>query len=274
MVMKHDTNSCENAEMYVLGGLSEAEKRAFEQHLISCAECAQQVTELQEIVDMLPLSSEPVDVPTGMKDRVLGNILKVADTEVKRVIETEPVIPHQTPERSNRPVLSFPDGSKKRSFGKWVNVGLAAAVILLCVYTLALRDEVSNLHNELTLAKHNEPPQGLRMNQAVSLSSAAKDIVASGLATIVIDNKGTHLLVQAEKLPQVKENEAFQVWLMKKGQDVVNAGTFFPQDGKGGLYFTLDQSLDGYDQIAITQEPDAFGQSPRGTAILTAEIQL
>jgi hypothetical protein len=70
------------------------------------------------------------------------------------------------------------------------------------------------------------------MDQAVNLSSAAQDIIAQGLATIVIDSQGTHLLVQAEKLPQIKGNEAFQVWLMRNGQDIVNVGTFFPHDGK------------------------------------------
>jgi hypothetical protein len=112
------------------------------------------------------------------------------------------------------------------------------------------------------------------MDQAVNLSSAAQDIIAQGLATIVIDSQGTHLLVQAEKLPQIKGNEAFQVWLMRDGQDIVNAGTFFPHDGKGGLYLTLNRNLSGYDQIAITQEPDAFGQLPRGAPILTAELKL
>lgn len=272
--MSHETNSCENVELYVLGGLNKAEIEAFEVHLKTCAECTQQVAELKGIVDMLPLSSEPVAIPTGMKDRVLGSILQSADAADQRITENEAVIPKRTSETINQPLPIFQAGAKKRSYGKWLNIALAASVLLLGVYTFTLRDQVSDLHNELSLAQKNEPPQGLQINQAVSLSSAAQDIVAQGLATIVIDNKGTHLLVQAEKLPQIKENEAFQVWLIKDGQDVVNAGTFFPQDGKGGLYFTFDQSLDGYDQIAITQEPDAFGKLPRGTAVLTAALQL
>jgi len=276
--MKQETNLCGNVEMYVLGGLDEMEMKAFEQHLKSCAECLQQVEELKEIVDMLPLSSEPVAVPTGMKDRILSSILQSTDTTAQPIVEAETVIanpnPMPKPEAVNQPLSVFQAKEKRRSYSRWINIGLAAAVLLLCVYTFALRDEVTDLNNKLTLAQINEPPQGLQMNQAVNLSSAAQNIIAEGLATIVIDSKGTHLLVQAEKLPQIKENEAFQVWLMKKGADVVNVGTFYPTDGKGGLYFTLDQNLEGYDQIAITQEPDAFGKLPRGTAVLTAALEL
>ncbi|MGG1637402.1 anti-sigma factor [Paenibacillus sp. NRS-1760] len=272
--MKQETNLCDDVEMYALGGLDEAEAKAFEQHLKSCAACTEQVAELKEIVDMLPLSSEPVAVPTGMKDRILGSILQSQETAAQPFEQPKSAIPTQEPENAKRPLSVIQADAKRRNYNSWLNIGLAAAVLLLCVYIFTLRDQVSDLSNELTLAQMNDPPQGLQTNQAVSLSSAAQNIIAQGLATIVIDSKGTHLLVQAEKLPQIKENEAFQVWLMKKGQDVINAGTFYPVDGKGGLYFTLDQNLKGYDQIAITQEPDAFGKLPRGTAVLTAELHL
>ena len=102
----------------------------------------------------------------------------------------------------------------------------------------------------------------MRMGEAVKLSPAAQDIVANGLATIVIDDKGTHLVVQAENLPDLEGNEAFQVWLIK-GDKPQNAGTFLSHDGMGAVYYTLD-SVNDYDTVAITLEPDAMGDQPRG----------
>ncbi|QHW32004.1 hypothetical protein GZH47_15090 [Paenibacillus rhizovicinus] len=305
-------NKCENAELYALGGLNEEERAAFEAHLAGCEACALQVKELQTIIDLLPLSAEPVHVPAGMQDRILGNILgsdsapkatatpggessgvsfaispaassgvplAKTDSESSGIAQSPSPSPQMqaSVQQTAAPIPSLPFPSSRRQpaqrgWRTWMNVALAAAVVLLGAYVFTLKDQVSDLRRELTAT--TEPPQGLRPNEAVSLSAAAQDIVASGLATIVIDTNGTHLLVQAEKLPQLKGNEAFQVWLMKDGSGVVNAGTFVSRDGTGGLYLTLDRNLSGYNQIAITLEPDAFGQLPRGTAVLAAAIKL
>nr|WP_269462729.1 anti-sigma factor [Paenibacillus baekrokdamisoli] len=71
-----------------------------------------------------------------------------------------------------------------------------------------------------------------------------------------MDGKGMCFIVQAEKLPELKNEEVFQVWLLK-GDQPVNSGTFVTKDGKGALYYTF--SADEFDSIAITQETDAHG---------------
>lgn len=371
----NDALPCDDAEMYALGGLDEAERAAFERHLRDCETCTALVEELQALVGLLPLAAEPAELPAGMQDRILGNILgetaapimpslasdvsnplpmeqpgspipsdaTSASTEETSLPYGEPVanpasspsasevlipltldmptapsgeiaptdvVPSASPvsTESEPPSASaathdraatdaigrLPIGANpsappsnaapdpylrsrsgrpaRRRLAVWTNAVLAAAVILLGVYVFSLKDQISDLRGELTGS--TTPAQGIHPSEAVNLSAAAQNIVANGLATIVIDRKGTHLLVQAEKLPALKGNEAFQVWLMKDGSDVVNAGTFFSRDGKGGLYLTLEQNLAGYDQIAITQEPDAFGKTPRGTAVLAAAISL
>ncbi|WP_127496116.1 anti-sigma factor [Paenibacillus glycanilyticus] len=284
--MNHHSKLCENVELYALGGLDDEERKAFESHLTTCVQCTAELAELTAIVDQLPLASEQVEPPSGMRDRILGHILgdgfgqnndsadkvsgseQAADNEAPATIAAPSVIHFSIESVTGKQTHSI----KRRLRPAWAIIALSAAVLLLFVYCLSLRTQVSDLNRRLE--DSSVPPQGVRPNEAVSLSSAAQNIVANGLATIVIDRKGTHLLVQAEKLPELKGNEAFQVWLMKDGQDVVNAGTFLAREGKGGLYLTLDKNLSGYDQIAITQEPDAYGVTPRGTAVLTGSISL
>ncbi|MCD1259932.1 anti-sigma factor [Paenibacillus athensensis] len=149
----------------------------------------------------------------------------------------------------------------------WIYGGLTAAVLLLGWYSFDLRGQLDQLRSELAL--NDSPSVGVQINHAVTLSGTAADIVAQGLATIVIDAKGAHLLVQAEKLPELQGSEAYQVWLIK-GEDVVNAGTFLTHNGTGGLYYTME--LKDYDQIAITLEPDANGAKPRGKPVLAAKL--
>jgi hypothetical protein len=149
-----------------------------------------------------------------------------------------------------------------------MTIGLSAAVIVLALYTAQLKRTVEDLKSHIAIS--SEPLTAAKVNEAVVLNPTANDIIAKGLATILIDSTGTHLVVQAEKLPELKGNEAFQVWLLKDKQPV-NAGTFLSQDGNGALYYTFDP-ID-YDTVAITLEPDAHGKIPRGTIILTAPIK-
>ncbi|WJH31539.1 anti-sigma factor [Paenibacillus sp. CC-CFT742] len=185
--------------------------------------------------------------------------------------------------------------ARARSSRAWraASAGLAAAALVLGIYAAQLQSRIDALTQQAAgstaaqeqlaqaqaqneklqqqLAAVQEPSRSVRMGEAVKLSPAAQDIVANGLATIVIDDKGTHLVVQAENLPDLEGNEAFQVWLIK-GDKPQNAGTFLSHDGMGAVYYTLD-SVNDYDTVAITLEPDAMGDQPRGTMILAAKIE-
>lgn len=173
------------------------------------------------------------------------------------------------------------------------SAGLAAAALVLAIYAAQLQSQFSLLTQQAAgsasaqaqlaeaqeqnaqlqeqLASALAPAQSMQTGEAVKLSPATQDIVAQGLATIVIDSKGTHLVVQAENLPELEGKEAFQVWLIK-GDTPQNAGTFLSRDGTGAVYYTLE-SVNDYDTVAITLEPDALGDQPRGTMILAAKIK-
>jgi hypothetical protein len=159
-------------------------------------------------------------------------------------------------------------GQLGRVYRMMITIGLSAAVIVLALYSAQLRRDVHDLKSYNATA--SEPAIASKVNEAVGLVPAAEDIVAKGMVTILIDNTGTHLVVQAEKLPELKGNQAFQVWLLKDNKPV-NAGTFLSQNGNGALYYTFEPK--GYDTVAITLEPDAHGKEPRGIVILSAPIK-
>lgn len=302
-------DNCELLELYVLGGLADEEKEAFELHLNSCEECRAGRLALLEVIDLLPLSVEEQPVPAGMKRRVLSHVLgsaagethseaSKAEQALARELEHESGgtdVAHQadeptSPEQREHddpiaaqvvgPVLQKPSGSEdllvlKRKLRtrnwqmRWLAAGLAAAVILFIVYAGSQRNAISDLRGQL--AELSEPStQQMKVAEAVQLAPAAENIVSKGLATIVIDQKGTHLVVQAEHLPELQGTEAFQVWLIK-GDTKVSAGTFLSEQGHGAMYYTFTPQ--DYDTIAITLEPDAFGQQPRGEIVLAAPLK-
>lgn len=344
---------CELVELYALNGLSEEEAAEFREHLTTCADCRNQLIELQLVIDLLPEASEPVDVPQGMRERVLGQILGQAvgtvelsesvalakTSETVRTLEIVQKSEHKlvakgsvkTPDeavgaedgtsdsvgwRSDRSGLqqkqqkqqddhsimpsllgrrvSRPDKKdRKARYWKVISLGLSGVVIGLGLYTYMLKGAMDSIQSELfaangvlngvlngvqtelnatkeKLAVAAKPADGLQVNTIVALNPTAENFISKGLASIVIDNKGTHLIVQAEDLPQVKQQEAFQVWLIKDNQPV-SAGILAPQNGKGVIYFTFEPK--DYDTVAITLEPDANGVKPRGTIVLTGGLK-
>lgn len=259
---------CEQVELYVIDGLSDEEHEEFEKHLKSCKHCQEQVQELRSIINLVPLGSDPVELPSGMKERVLHNV--VGDANQSNIGQKSTVQYEQG--KSSIDKNSLIDINKKRDkklgWRRIVTSGLTAAVILLSVYTVQLKQELSDLELQISQGE-NTLDQPMQLNEVVALSPAG-DLVAQGLATIIIDSKGTHLLVQAQDLPDLKDTEAFQVWLLKDGQPF-NAGTFLTDQGSGALYYTFEPS--DYDQIAITLEPDAKGDQPRGNIVLAASLK-
>lgn len=287
MIERHEEWS-DLAPVYVLGGLEAEEVAAFEAHLANCESCRREVRELQEVTGFLPLAAEPVAPPPGMRARVLSNVLGHAPqheaAQPGQGLQPETAVPAARAEEAAQAQPWQPQGrARARSSRAWriASAALAAAALVLGIYAGQLQGQVNSLKQQAAgssavqdqlaqaqaqnaqlqerLASSMLPAQGMQTGEAVKLSPATQDIVAQGLATIVIDSKGTHLVVQAENLPTLEGNEAFQVWLIK-GDTPQNAGTFLSHNGTGAVYYTLDSAND-YDTVAITLEPDADRKS-------------
>lgn len=164
-------------------------------------------------------------------------------------------------------VKAVPVPSKKPVL-RYLSAGLAAAVVVLLIYTSQLRQDIDQLQRQAAVS--SGPLQELKVEESVVLSPAAVESATKGLATITSDSSGTHLVVQAEGLPELTGTEVYQVWLIK-GDTPQNAGTFLSQGGNGALYYTFDPQQ--YDTVAITLEPDSGGEAPRGQIVLAAPIK-
>ncbi|WP_411348850.1 anti-sigma factor domain-containing protein [Paenibacillus sp. WLX2291] len=308
MSNEHNNNEwMDMVEMYVLGGLDREEQERFEAYMRQSEQCRLAVEELREVVGFLPLVTESIVPPKGMKNRVLDRVFaetksgseheasafglpfeSVAPTTIT-LPTGELDTPQQPasnvtplPQRRNEPATEVTEKRTSRGAIWRITTAVAvAAAILIGVYAGNLRGQLDNMQQQLAMNSSqigslqqqivaaSMPSQGLRVNEAVKLSPAAKDIVAQGLATIVIDDKGTHLLVQADNLPKLEGTQAFQVWLIK-GNIKQSAGTFLTRGGNGAMYYTFKP--EDYDTIAITLEPDGTGDQPRGPVILAANI--
>ncbi|MCQ4086693.1 anti-sigma factor domain-containing protein [Saccharibacillus sp. JS10] len=298
------------AEEYALGGMDELEQAEYEFFLSEHAEEQQRVTELLDTTGMLALASKPVTPPSGMKNRILANVLGNSETEMMReqalqsieadsarrdveershLEETAPSPVRAVNDRVNSekststatPVVSTAKARLSRSLWAGAATIMAAAAVILAIYTGQLRSEMNDMRSTLTameqrtsdmqqqLTAANSPAVGAQVDRTVALVGSEEDPSASGMAAMVQDDTGTRLVVQASDLPKLSGNEAYQVWLIK-GDQKINAGTFLSGDGKGALTYTMEPG--DYDMVAITLEPDAEGDQPRGRIVLAGAL--
>lgn len=264
---------CELAELYVLDALTGDEIEKFKAHAAECEECRKLVSEYRIVMDLLPLASPPVEPPPGMKARILSWMIQPeAPVQVEIPVEKEPVktVPVQLEAKASAKTKTESRAVPPRRIPIWryVSLGLAAAVLGLIIYSGQLRGDVNQLQEQITSGSASA--QALKVEESAALSPGAGASAASGVATIVKSSSGTHLVVQAENLPELTGTEVYQVWLMQ-GDKPQNAGTFVSLDGNGALYYSFQPQA--YDTVTVTLEPDAGGDTPRGQIVLTAAIK-
>jgi len=74
-----DCSRLADAAAYVLGSLEDAELASFREHMEGCAQCRAEVTELQIVVDELPMSVPAAAAPETLRGRILANVRSEAE---------------------------------------------------------------------------------------------------------------------------------------------------------------------------------------------------
>ncbi|MBA2175485.1 anti-sigma factor [Halobacillus locisalis] len=252
---------CEKVLDYFNHELTEKEREEFERHLASCDECREEIEELQLLTEDLPFSTEPVDPPEGMKDRVLGAVFaeKESDSQENNVVSFEERRKEETEPKEPQP---------KRNNQRWVMRGLAAALTLSLLGNILV---LTGGDEEVA----NEPPAVDStdiVNQRVQLQGEATD--ASAIAAMIRQNDKNLLTLQAEQLDQLQGDEVYQVWLLE-GDKPYRAGTFVAnENGEGAVAYSMDDlpADADWDAVAISKEPDATSETPQGDVILSSSL--
>ncbi|WP_411955341.1 anti-sigma factor domain-containing protein [Alkalibacillus sp. S2W] len=253
---------------YFNGELSIKEKEEFEEHLKDCLECQQELAELNTLHEDLPFASEPVNPPEGMKDRVLGNIF--ANDETNSSNESETVEGTEENETERKVPSIYKNDSKRKIQKKQASFYTIAAILFLSlVGNIYLLMEMNDIADTPVEESENQTDQ---LIQSVSLD-ATEVMDATGQASILENEEGRTLLVQADNLEEVSGEEAYQVWLLEDEQPY-RAGTFVPSEsGSGAVSFNLDNLEDvNWDTVAITLEPTPNSEVPQGDILLAAGL--
>ena len=267
----------ESVAAYAIGALDAGERRAFEMHLGSCAQCAAELAELRKVTTGLVMSVDPEDPPADLKARTIARATAQPQARREAPVYVPPVSIMHPPK-----VRSSPAG--------WLAAAVALIVAISAgLFAWSLRSELAavqklagdastqadRLRGQLLTLRQDTA----RMAQTLSILSAP-DIVrvdlkgqgdlAAATAQVYWSPTRGVLLLNPGGLPSLDPGQVFELWAVppEKGAAPLAAGLFHVDTA--GLVTTVAPAptlFPAVDVFAITIEP-AGGLPAATTPIL------
>lgn len=259
------SKDCDLLLDYFNDNLTAEEREKFELHLLECTECQEALEELQQLTEDLPYSSDPVEPPSGMKERVLSQIISETNDSPEpedKQGEGKLIPTHDTDNEPKR-------NGKKGWYKPLIAAVLTASLIGNAVAVIYFSGEKEGPDQTV----QPEPENSLDTIEKELALSPSEGVSAEATAMIINQNNDINLIVQASDLPVLKGEETYQVWVLEDGEPY-RAGTFVTNiDGNGATSYVMNyEGTHDFDTIAITKEPNGESQEPKGDILLSSPI--
>ncbi|WP_404451170.1 anti-sigma factor [Virgibacillus necropolis] len=259
------SKTCDLLLDYFNNQLTKEEQGKFELHLLECKECQEELAELQQLTEDLPYSSEAIDPPSGMKKRILSNVVNGTNTSEP---ESEPEVEQGEGDQVTA-IKDWNEPQKKKA--GWYKPLIAA---VLTISLLGNGAALIYLTNDPVEKPTTEPQEtSLDAIQKMLSLSPSEGIDAEATAVMIEQNNKTNLVIQASDLPPLEGEETYQVWVLEDGKPY-RAGTFVSNEqGNGAVSYIMNyDGKQNWDTIAITKEPNANSQTPQGKILLSSPL--
>jgi anti-sigma-K factor RskA len=236
-------------DAYVLGALSEEERRGFEEYLAAHPERQAEIDELGAVAGLLAFAPREQDAPPELRRRVM------------EVVEAE-----AAPRRERR------EESMLAGIGRFIGVsGLAfgAAVMVLIgllSWNLLLQNQVQDLQGEVRSAQGQVKDAQAKQARTIQLSGTWADQGANAEVASINDDR---IVLVADNLPSVPQGQTCQIWVIK-GNVPESGGLFQPGGKETAAPITIP--IKKGDTIAVTVEPAGGSEKPTSDPVLSAEL--
>jgi anti-sigma-K factor RskA len=234
---------------YALDALDDNERRLFEEHLETCADCRAEVAEFRATAAYLGVAVA-VAPPPQLRDRVLSQISQVRQLP---------------PERSNvRPIR----GVSRRRFNL-----LAAAASILAALAIALgviayqtdqrSDELAAQLEQRQQDVNALAAQAQRVADVLAAPDAERtvgEVRDGGVAAAVASEDRGEVILLTRDLPQLAEDLTYQLWFIDPEGPVSGGVLDVPADGD--LTLLTEGDLAGVTTIALSVEPSGGSDQP------------
>jgi anti-sigma-K factor RskA len=247
----------DDAELYVLGALSAAERAAFEAHLAVCPACAYAVRELGAVAAALgSVDAGPTPNP-AVRQRIMAAIK--------------------------------PDGARTGgSRFAWLAAAAAlVAAVGAAVYATQLRGRLDTVEARLRDAIVQREVSEQRVADLQRRADASASMLAVVLAPDVARvelagqpaapsasaraywSRARGLVINASNLPPLPAGRTYQLWVLTAQPAPISAGLLRPDaNGSASAVFSTPPDIPAPTAMAVTIEPDGGVPSPTGDKYL------
>jgi anti-sigma-K factor RskA len=244
--MSERCSHADTVAAYLLGALSEAERRDLEAHLGACAPCREDVARLRVAADALPLAVPPVAPPAGLRERLLETVRGEAELL-----------------RAAGPVADRPQAARRRSMwsgGRRLALAGRLAALLVGV---ALG---------FGIGAATDGGGGTRTVVQVRTVRAAVDAGAAPRGTALIVMRDGVATLRVAGLPVPPRGKVYEVWLLRRGAAVpAPTDALFSVSSAGSGRVALPD-MRGVRTLMVTAEPVGGSGAPTSQPFISASL--
>ena len=232
-----DERTEEEASLYALGALSEAEAARFEAVIAEDPELRTLVDELREVSASFAYLAASRVPPEHVRTQLLASI------------------------RGDKAHISLP-GSRF----SWVPWALAAGFAITAGFLAWDRGE---MQHELVTLRSQDALSKLRI---ATLSSKLEGYTESA-GTVAWDATNQRGVLTLEKLPPAGPAQDYQLWVIDPQYKQPVSGGIVRVDEKGNarLTFTIDVPIKTADKFAVSREPRGGSEAPEGPIVILGQ---
>jgi anti-sigma-K factor RskA len=235
----------ENLPAYALGALDVDEAAALETHLQSCESCRTELEQYRAVSDSL-LTAMPARLPSAALRKRLQSQLPSAQKQA-------------------RPRLAW-------SFSQWA-IGAALALLLLMnlFSFMQMRTIQSQQASLLQQIKTNQ----FALSMLAYPSTQAFPIDGQNLSgSVLVDHERNTVALVMWNLPELSDEQAYQVWLIEPNGHRISAGLFRPQ---ADVAYTTQPvyakpDLSQFVGVGVTIEPAGGSEQPTGPRLFKVDF--
>jgi anti-sigma-K factor RskA len=242
-------------DAYVLGALSEEERRGFEEYLAAHPERQAEIDELGAVAGLLAFAPREQVAPPGLRRRVM------------EVVEAEAAPRRERQESAFARFVRYVGG-------QGLALGAAALLVIgLLSWNLVLQNQVEDLqadvqsaHGQVEDLQAQVRDAQAQQTQTVQLSGTW---ASQGADAEVASINEDRIVLVADNLPSVPEGQTCQIWVIK-GDAPEPSGLFQPGGQETAAPVTTP--IKKGDTIAVTVEPAGGSKRPTSAPVLSAKL--
>jgi anti-sigma-K factor RskA len=223
---------------YLLGALPELQARAFERHVMACAECRDEVERLRPAAAAIARSVEQFEPPPNLR------------TSLMTAVEAE------AGERAQAPVGAAARQRRRPALPRlalgWPRLAWAAAALVLVGAAL-----------------------GLGIDRATRGGSSERSVTADtrlrGARARLVVRDGSQATLRVSGLPVLRGDRVYEVWI-QHGMKVRPAGALFEVHSNGDGAAAVPRPVHPGDRVMVTRERAGGVPQPTEVPIINARV--